>query len=70
MCVIDPGFDVDLYVTADLRTMVAIWVGLTTVQEAIAAKKMMVIGDTKMVVGMQRWLGLSPFSVEKKLAVG
>jgi DNA-binding HxlR family transcriptional regulator len=58
VCVIDPGFDVDLYVTADLRTMVAIWVGLTTVQEAIAAKKMMVIGDTKMVVSMQRWLGL------------
>jgi DNA-binding HxlR family transcriptional regulator len=70
VCVIDPGFDVDLYVTADLRTMVAIWVGLTTVQEAIAAKKMMVIGDTKMVVGMQRWLGLSPFSVERKLAIG
>jgi hypothetical protein len=70
VCVIDPGFDVDLYVTADLRTMVAIWVGLTTVQEAIATKKMTTIGDTKMAAGMQRWLGLSPFSVEKKLVVG
>jgi DNA-binding HxlR family transcriptional regulator len=69
VCVIDPGFDVDLYVTADLRTMVAIWVGLTTVQEAIATKKMTTIGDNKMAAGMQRWLGLSPFSVEKKLAV-
>ena len=66
-----PGFFVlNLYVTADLRTMVAIWVGLTTVQEAIATKKMTTIGDTKMAAGMQRWLGLSPFSVEKKLVVG
>jgi DNA-binding HxlR family transcriptional regulator len=70
VCVVDPGFDVDLYVTADLRTMVAIWVGLMTVREAIATKKMTVMGDAKLTAGMQRWLGLSPFSVEKKLAVG
>jgi DNA-binding HxlR family transcriptional regulator len=70
VCIVDPGFDVDLYVTADLRTMVAIWVGLMTVQEAIATKKMMVTGDDKLAADMQRWLGLSPFSVEKKLAMG
>jgi len=70
VCIVDPGFDVDLYVTTDLRTMVAIWVGLTTVQDAIAGKKMTVTGDAKLAADMQRWLGLSPFSVEKKLAVG
>jgi hypothetical protein len=26
VCVTDPGFDVDLYVTTDLRTMTAIWI--------------------------------------------
>ena len=70
VCIVDPGFDVDLYVTTDLRTMVAIWVGLMTVQDAIAAKKMTVTGDPKLAADMQRWLGLSPFSVEKKLAAG
>jgi DNA-binding HxlR family transcriptional regulator len=32
LCLVDPGFDVDLYVTTDLRTMTAIWMGLTTVR--------------------------------------
>src|SRR5215212_8834145 len=31
LCWSNPGFDVDLYVSTDLRTMTAIWMGLTTV---------------------------------------
>jgi len=31
LCSVDPGFDVDLYVRSDLRTMTQIWMGLTTV---------------------------------------
>ncbi len=31
LCWSDPGFDVDLYVSTDLRTMTAIWMGVTTV---------------------------------------
>ena len=27
LCSVDPGFDVDLYVSTDLRTMTAIWMG-------------------------------------------
>ena len=34
LCWSDPGFDIDLYVTTDLRTMTAIWMGLTTVERA------------------------------------
>ncbi len=37
LCKIDPGFDVDLYVSADLRTMTAIWLGLDTVRAAVAS---------------------------------
>ena len=70
VCTVDPGFDVDLYVTTDLRSMTAIWIGLTTVREAIQAKKMDVTGDRQLAANMQIWLGLSPFAVEKKLAAG
>ena len=31
LCWSDPGFDVDLYVSTDLRTMTSIWMGVTTV---------------------------------------
>lgn len=70
VCTVDPGFDIDLYVTTDLRTMTAIWMGLTTVREAIKVKKMNVSGDRHLAANMQTWLGLSPFAVEKKLAAG
>jgi hypothetical protein len=39
VCVEDPGFDVDLYVTTDLRTMTAVWMGLTTVHQALRLRK-------------------------------
>ena len=68
VCSIDPGFDVDLYVTVDLRTMTAIWIGVTTVREALAERKMMLTGDPQLARNMQSWLGLSPFAAEKKLA--
>jgi DNA-binding HxlR family transcriptional regulator len=68
VCSIDPGFDVDLYVTSDLRTMTAIWIGLTTVRQALAEGKVMLTGDRQLAVKMQAWLGLSPFAAEKKLA--
>ena len=67
LCRIDPGFDVDLYVATDLRTMTSIWMGLTTVADAAGTGTMKLTGDDGLQVSMQRWLGLSPFAGEKKL---
>jgi len=66
LCLIDPGYDVDLYVTADLQTMTAIWIGLTTVRAAVDSGKLVLTGDRRLARHMQAWLGLSPFAVEKK----
>jgi DNA-binding HxlR family transcriptional regulator len=68
LCSVDPGFDVDLYVTVDLRTMTAIWMGLTNVREAADGGKLTLSGDRRLARSMQSWLGLSPFASEKKLA--
>ena len=35
LCNVDPGFDVDLYVNTDLRTMTEIWIGLKAVRGAV-----------------------------------
>jgi DNA-binding HxlR family transcriptional regulator len=67
LCSVDPGFDVDLYVTTDLRTMTAIWMGLMTVSEAMSDGKLVLTGDRQAASHMQTWLGLSPFAAEKKL---
>lgn len=66
LCSVDPGFDVDLYVTTDLRTMTAIWMGLTSVRSAKSEGKLVLSGDRQIAVAMQAWLGLSPFAAEKK----
>ena len=68
LCSVDPGFDVDLYVTTDLRTMTSIWMGLTTVAAARDDDRLTLVGDDKLSKDMQTWLGLSPFAVEKKQA--
>jgi DNA-binding HxlR family transcriptional regulator len=68
LCSVDPGFDIDLYVSVDLRTMTAIWLGLDTVRPAVANKRMILTGERRIASAMQTWLGLSPFAKEKKLA--
>ena len=68
LCSIDPGFDVDLYVSVDLRTMTAIWMGLDSVRAAVASNRMLLTGDRQLASAMQTWLGLSVFAKEKKLA--
>lgn len=65
LCWSDPGFDVDLFVTTDLRTMTAIWMGITTV--ASERTKFEFIGPREISATIQTWLGLSPFAVQKKL---
>ncbi len=62
LCLIDPGFDVDLYVVTDLRTMTAVWMGVETVREAVSQGRVMLIGDAGLAGTMQDWLGLSPFA--------
>jgi len=68
LCKIDPGLDVDLYVSSDLRSMTAIWLGLDTVRAAVASRRMVLTGSPKLASSMQTWLGLSPFAKERKLA--
>ena len=66
LCWYDPGFDVDLYVSTDLRTMTSIWMGLTTVNKE--RDKISLTGDLDVAGKMQTWLGLSPFATMPKRA--
>jgi hypothetical protein len=65
LCWADAGFEVDLYVATDLRTMTAIWMGVTNV--AAERDKFEFSGSREISKTMQAWLGLSPFAVQPKL---
>ena len=66
LCRVDPGFEVDLLVSATLRSMTAVWMGLTNVSKEISAGQMRVDGDPAIARAMQDWLGLSPFAREER----
>jgi DNA-binding HxlR family transcriptional regulator len=68
LCSTNPGFDIDLYVRSSLRSMTAVWMGMTTVQKEIEAGQMELVGDKTIAKSMQQWLGLSPFAKEKSRA--
>lgn len=65
LCWSDPGFEIDLYVTTDLRTMTAIWMGIETVTDN--RERIELSGTPEIASSMQSWLGLSPFAVQRKL---
>jgi len=66
LCSADPGFEVDLYVTTDLKPMTAIWMGLSTVKAEKRNGTLDLVGDKELSRHMQTWLGLSPFAAEPK----
>jgi DNA-binding HxlR family transcriptional regulator/putative sterol carrier protein len=68
VCQVDPGYEVDLFVECSLRTMTAIWMGLTTVRTEMDAGRMELSGDSAIARSMQQWLGLSSFAKEKRKA--
>ena len=70
LCSVDPGLNVDLFVTCELKTMTAVWMGLTTVTAEIQDERLVLTGDAELSRSMQVWLGLSPFAREKKRVAG
>ncbi len=67
LCSVDPGHEVDLYVSTDLRTMTAIWMGYESVRVALADDRLYLTGSRPLASKMQAWLGLSPLAkIERK----
>jgi DNA-binding HxlR family transcriptional regulator len=65
LCSVDPGFDVDLYLTGSLRSMTAVWMGHATLRNEIDGGNIEVTGDKAIARSMNEWLGLSPFATKK-----
>ena len=55
-CVQDPGKEVDVYFTTDLRTMIAAWMGDTTYKQAIAENKLKLVGHSALTHNINSWI--------------
>jgi len=66
LCGSDPGFEIDLLVTGSLKSMTAIWMGISVLQKEIEAGRLELDGDPQIAKAMQQWLGLSTFAAEPR----
>jgi len=56
LCAIDPGYDIDLHVVADVRTLSAIWMGLASVRPAHERGRLQLTGDQRLADRLAGWL--------------
>ena len=62
LCVSDPGFEVDLYVDADLAAMVKVWLGDLSLASVLRSKEVRITGPRTLVEAFQSWLPLSSYA--------
>ena len=68
MCLKDPGLDVDLLVTSDLRLFVEAWRGFRDLRQEIKDRRIRVLGEEKLQRQFPDWLllsALAPYGRER-----
>ena len=61
----DPGFDISLYVEAELKAFTAYWMNWTTLSQELANERIILTGDQYLVRTIDRWLVRSTFGREE-----
>ncbi|MEZ5542121.1 MAG: helix-turn-helix domain-containing protein [Pseudomonadota bacterium] len=62
LCIKDPGKDIDVYFTTDIRTMVDIWMGKSTYRAAVRDGALKLVGSTVLTRNVTRWMSNSLFA--------
>lgn len=58
LCLDDPGFDVDVYFTSDLRTMTEVWMGDLPLARARSSGRLKIVGRSAYLKSLKSWLPL------------
>lgn len=68
LCRTDPGFDIDILVTAELRAMTSVWMGLSKLSDEIDAGAVQIDATPKLEARLRSWLKLSIFAPQERMA--
>jgi hypothetical protein len=60
LCLIDPGFDVDVSIEADLRTLTEVWMGDARFVDGLADGRITLHGPTELTRRIPKWFGQHP----------
>ena len=62
LCVNDPGKEVDVYFTTNVKTMAGIWMGDTTYKKALASDELKLVGPKALTKDVSSWMEISVFA--------
>lgn len=62
LCLEDPGYDVDVWFTADRRTLIEVWMGDTSLRRAQAEGRLKVVGPRALTDNLRSWFPLHVLS--------
>jgi len=69
LCRDDPGHEVTVVVDSTLRGLTEIWTGDRTPEEVMRAREVRVLGNSRDVRNLWRWIGASGFAPTRRAAV-
>lgn len=58
LCTENPGNEVDVYFTCDLRTMTEVWMGDRSIEQARSEDRLKIVGASIYMTNIRSWLGL------------
>jgi DNA-binding HxlR family transcriptional regulator len=70
LCYRDPGFDVDLFVEANLRVLTQVWLGHIPVKQAVRDSRLRLDGSRGEVDAFCSWFALSMFAAAGRAPAG
>ena len=62
VCIKDPGYEVDLTISSDLKTLTAVWMGDTTIMKTMREKTLVVTGASHLRKNIAVWLGTNYYA--------
>jgi hypothetical protein len=62
VCIKDPGYEVDLTISTDLKTLTGAWMGDTTIMKAMREKAVVVTGSPHLKKNIAVWLGTNYYA--------
>lgn len=65
LCVIDPRFDIDLFIEADSNAIASVWMGYSSWQSEISDDRIFLSGDARLIKTIDSWLVKCSFATAK-----
>ncbi|MGR3464946.1 winged helix-turn-helix transcriptional regulator [Limimaricola sp.] len=67
LCRVDPGFDVDILITADLRAMTSVWMGMNRLVDEIETGAIRIDAPPGLERQVKEWMKLSVFAPQQRM---